>query len=313
MTSTSTFAWALTLSVCCSCAFQSEPLPLPSSFYAMESAVDSSARQEAFLGLEVELNEAEDMFSLDAPPGVRVVQVVADSPAEHAGLAAGDILLTFAGRATDDPQRLAKLLEEVTEASTVEVEFQRGNQVFSAQVALIMHSTSAARYLYHVDRGLLRAAFRNNQEGLPQVVELDLMSPLLAAGVKVGDILLRFQGEDPGSAAEFVRRVRLNVQPGEPLSLVVQSENGDKREIETNAWSPDEVMTGIALWPVFSWEREIGADRGEFAIGTFIITDLFRYRRDGHESYYSILSLFTWETGELILEEVPMPAELNQQ
>jgi S1-C subfamily serine protease len=309
---TPTVTLAIALTACASCAFTSEPLPLPASFYAMETAVDNAARQEAFLGIEVELNEPEDMFSLDAPPGVRVISVVEESPAAVAGFVLGDILLSFDGRATDDPQRLTSLLAAVTEAHSVELSFQRGSQVLAVDVSLTMHSTSAARYLYHVDRGLLRGAFRNSASGLPEVVELDSISPLLAAGMAPGDIILSFQGEDPGSAAEFVRHVRLGVQPGDALVFELQNAAGGKRSIETNAWSPDHVVTDLTLWPLFSWQREIGADRGSFAIGTFIITDLFRYRRDGHEGYYSVLSLLTWETGELILEEAPVLPELNQ-
>jgi len=95
------------------------------------------------------------------------------------------------------------------------------------------------------------------------------------------------------------------------MAMLVLAANGKKRSIEVDAWSPGSVMTEAGIWPLFNWRREIGEDRGEFAIGTLLITDLFRYRRDGNESYYSILSLITWETGELILEETAMPPELN--
>jgi len=311
MNSTSTFFATMALAACTSCAFHSEPLPLPATFYAMETAVDDSTRQEAFLGLEVELNASDDMFSLDVPPGVRVIEVEPSSPAEVAGLAVGDILLKFDGRATDDPQRLTKLLEGITEAADVELEFQRGSKVMAVAAKLTMRSTSATRYLYHVDRGLLRGAFRDNAEGFPEVVALDVESPLHEAGLGEGDVILQFQGEDPGSAGEFLRRVRLGVRPGDAMAMLVLAANGKKRSIEVDAWSPGSVMTEAGIWPLFNWRREIGEDRGEFAIGTLLITDLFRYRRDGNESYYSILSLITWETGELILEETAMPPELN--
>jgi membrane-associated protease RseP (regulator of RpoE activity) len=312
MSFTPTILLAGVLAVCSSCAFHSEPLPLPATFYAMETAVDDSSREEAFLGLEVELNASEDMFSLDVPPGVRIIGVEESSPAAEAGFAVGDILLKFDGRATDDPQRLTRLLEGVTEAGSVELEFQRGSKVLAVNAELTMRSTSAARYLYHVDRGLLRAAFRDTPDGLPEIVELDEESPLREAGLKAGDVIVRFQGEDPGSAGEFLRRVRLSVQPGDPMPLIVRSANERQRAVKAEAWSPGSVMVEAGIWPLFNWTREIGEDRGQFAIGTLLITDLFRYRRDGHEGYYSILSLITWETGELILEEAPMPPELNQ-
>ena len=285
------------------CAFTHTPRPLPPSFYAMEATVDRSSRQVAYLGLAVELREAEDLFSLDTPPGVRVVAVEADSPAEAAGLVVGDILLEFERLPTDDPQRLAHLLEGIQVEGEVTLQIQRGQEVLEVDTKLVLRSTNEARYLYHVDRALLRAAFRDDAEGRPQVVELDPVSPLLAAGVKVGESILRFQGEDAGSSAEFVRRARLGLQPGSPIALVVRDAEGAERSLGFLAWDPETVLTEFSLWPLFEWRTEIGTQRGEFAIGTLFLTDLFRYRRDGNERYYSILTIFHWETGELILEE----------
>lgn len=286
-----------------SCTFTQAPLPLPPSFQTLESAVEEGASQRAYLGLETELNQPEDVFSLDIPPGVRVVQVEEDSPAAKAGLVVGDTLLSFDGMPTDDPARLQTLLAGVEQAKEVKLEVQRGSAVLEASVSLEMRSASSLRALYHIDRGLLRAAFRDDVRGLPEVVQLAPESPLGPAGVRVGDVIHSFQGTDPGSAEEFVRRARLSLEPGDPMVLEVVGPKGSRRVIETHAWDPGTAWTEFALWPIFAWTRELGQDRGEFRIGTLLITDLFRYSRDGEEREYSILSLLHWETGELVLEE----------
>ncbi|MDA0666497.1 MAG: PDZ domain-containing protein [Planctomycetota bacterium] len=289
--------------VAASCSFNREPLPLPPSFQALASATEEGPAGSAFLGLTTELNQAEDVFSLEMPPGVRVTAVEEGSPAEIAGVVVGDILLQFAGRATDDPQRLQALLEQITIQQSVVLRLQRGSEVVETDAALIMQDTSRVRHLYHVDRGFLRAAFRDNQEGQPQVVELAGESPLAKGGVRPGDVILSFQGQDPGSSAEFLRRAQLSLQPGDEILLTVVGPRGSRRELALDAFDPGTALTQFGLWPLFLWEREIGNDRGEFRIGRLIITDIFRYSRDGDEREYSVLSLLEWETGELVLED----------
>ncbi len=294
------------------CSFTRSPLPLPPSFQTMESVVEAAPQQTAYFGLHAELNQPEDAFSLDMPPGIRVTGVDEGSPAAEAGLQIGDILLEFNHQATDDPQRLATLLEQIHSPQKVELRIQRGSEVLATEADLVVHSTQRMRSIYHVDRGLLRAAFRDDELGRPQVVELAPASPLAESGVREGDVIVQFQGADPGSSAELVRRARLGLRPGDSIDLVVEGRQGGRRAIQTHAWDPGTALTEVGLWPLFSWSREIGRDRGEFRLGLLVITDLFRYRRDGEERDYSILSLLHWQTGELVLEDGLKPTTSQQ-
>ena len=276
---------------------------MPPSFQALASATEESPAHSAFLGLSTELNQSEDVFSLEMPPGVRITEVESGSPADAAGVVVGDILLHFNGKATDDPQRLQTLLEQISTEQSVVLRLQRGSEVVETDAALTLLDTRRVRHVYHVDRGFLRAAFRDNEEGQPQVVELVGESPLAKAGVRPGDVVLSFQGQDPGSSAEFIRRAQLGLRPGDAIALTVVGPRGSWRDLEIAAFDPGTAITQFGIWPLFMWEREIGNDRGEFRIGRFIITDLFRYSRDGEEREYSILSLIEWESGELVLED----------
>lgn len=276
---------------------------MPPSFQALASATEEGPAQSAFLGLSAELHQSEDVFSLEMPPGVRITEVESGSPADAAGVVVGDILLLFNGKAIDDPQRLQTLLEQISTEQSVVLRLQRGSEVVETDAAITLLDTRRVRHVYHVDRGFLRAAFRDNAEGQPQVVELVGESPLAKGGVRPGDVVLSFQGQDPGSSAEFIRRAQLGLRPGDAIALTVVGPRGSQRDLEIAAFDPGTAITQFGIWPLFLWEREIGNDRGEFRIGRFIITDLFRYSRDGEEREYSILSLIEWESGELVLED----------
>lgn len=291
------------------CSFTTEALPLPPSFYGLETRVDDSQREEAWLGMEVDLNQTADVFSLDVQPGVRVTAVEEDGPAADGGIAVGDILLRYDGQAVDDPQRLDSLLAAEPEARDVALEFQRGSEVLATTAGLEMRSTSRARRLYWVERGLLRAAFTDDERGRPVVHRLEEGSPLDWAGVVVGETVLELDGVDAGSSAELVRRVRLGLQPGQDFVLLVRGLDGRNREVEARTWSPRRVWTEFGLWPLFKWSRVPGEDRGEFWVGDLILIDLFHYTRDGGERRWSVLSLLQWQSGELVLEEQPTAVE----
>jgi len=286
------------------CTLQTEPLPLPPSFHALETAVDESERSTGFLGLEVTLNESEDLMSLELQPGVRVVAVEAGGPAEAAGVRVGDVLLSFDGTAVDDPQRLVRLLEAMTEAGTVVLRLQRGTKVLEADADITVRVARGARLLYHIDRALLRVAVRDGAGGVPEVVEVAPGSPLLDADVQPGERIVGFQGRDPGSAATFLQRVRANLEPGAPFTLEVESADGRRRTVEAEAWHPGRRLTALGLWPLFRWERGLVEDTRRFWVLDLILVYGFSRRSEVGETHTSVLGLLEWDSGTPQLEEI---------
>jgi S1-C subfamily serine protease len=289
--------------LCASCSFTVQPADLPPSFYGIDVAETTSNDGTAFLGVQLELLQSEDIFSLDVQPGVLIKRVDDKSPAAQAGVVVGDILLSYDGHQTDDPQRVYALLATERKARSVELEIQRGSQVLVTKTQLVMKSESEMRSKYFIERGLLRVAFTNSDSGLPQIAELDEQSPLLAGGAEVGDVILKYQSSHPGSASELVRRIRLGLAPGDAVSMTLQSPDGSSRIISCKAWSPETFVTEVGLWPLFYWQRYPGRDKGVFTCGNLVLLDLFSYKRDGSERHYSVFGIFDWKTGELILEE----------
>lgn len=296
----------IVLLVGASCTLVTSPEPLPKGFYGLESATAPTPEQTAWLGVEVAFNEADSLESLDLQPGVRVTAVEGGSPAAEVGLRVGDVLLSFEGTPTDDPERLDALLRGVKEARIVALEVQRGDEVFAAEPQLALRSSDQLRSLYFVERALWRVALVEGGEyPYPRIHLLAEDSPLRDAGAREGDWIMSFQGRDPGSPAELVRRVRRELQPGEEFELTVRREaNGRVRELDGRAWMPRTVLNEVGLWPVFSWDIDRAENREVFEVGDLIILSLFKMRRVGNVKRWSILSLLTWETGTAMLQTV---------
>jgi len=285
-----------------SCSYTVQPADLPPSFYGIDVAETIDSAETAFLGVETLLLQSDDAFSLDVQPGVLIKAVGDGSPAGIAGLRIGDILLSYDSHPTDDPQRLTSLLASERHSRSVQLEIQRGTEVLVADVELAMKITSRLRSKYFIERGLLRVAFSNTEDGMPQIVKLDNLSPLLGAGVVVGDVVQSFQGHDPGSSFELVRRIR-SLAPGENVTMIVLKSDGTQQKVTCKAWQPERFLTEVGLWPLFYYKRYPGQDKGVFTCGNLVLVDLFSYERDRNEKKYSILGFFGWHTGELILEE----------
>lgn len=296
------------------CTVTREPLPLPAEFFITAAPDDAGAdRSHAWIGVEVGLNESEDLMALEVRPGVRVVAVEPEGPGDLAGLQLGDILLTLDGAPVNDPGRLDALLANVETPRRVTLEMERGSRVFATQVEPEIRSAQAGRTLYWIERALLRVAVRNSppssadpQGRWPQIAGFGPRSPLEAAGARVGDRVVSFQGADPGSAEAFAHRIGAEVQPGEMLRLELLGPDGERRALEAQAWSPGTALTKLGFWPFFLWQQEADADRGLVWFGDLVLVHVYRVERMGAERKYSILGLITWSTGEALLQDDPV-------
>lgn len=284
----------------------SAPEPLPSGFFGLESATSPEPEQQGWIGAEFAINESDSLESLDLQPGLRVTALDSAGPFAQQGVRVGDVMLSFAGVPTDDLERVQQLLRNITQAQSVEVELQRGDEVFLAEVPVAVRRATGLRSLYFVERALWRVAFaEGDQVPYPRIHQLAPDSPLVKAGAEEGDWVLQFQGRDPGSAAELVRRVRRELQPGDEFSVRVRrSDGGQELTLNGRAWMPDRVLQQVGLWPLFYWDRDRGENREVFEVGDLVLFSVFKMRRIGTVKKWSILSLLTWETGVATLQPV---------
>jgi len=90
-----------------------------------------------FLGVEtMELNEQLSVYFGAKEGGVLVTKVVKDGPAEKAGLAAGDVIVSVAGREIDDGDRLRRTVRRYDPEEAVEVVVLRRGERKTVSVTL---------------------------------------------------------------------------------------------------------------------------------------------------------------------------------
>lgn len=108
-------------------------IPIINELIEKEKVSDSEASYMGIYGLDVS-DEVSEYYSL--PQGVYISQVESGSPAEEAGIQAGDILTAFDGKTITSMEGLQSLMEYYAAGTTVEVTVQRANNGVYEEVTL---------------------------------------------------------------------------------------------------------------------------------------------------------------------------------
>jgi len=181
-------------------------VPAPRSFFGVSGFTDT---------------EGGVTFESVEPPG---------SPADKAGLVGGDVITSFDGQTVDDEDRMTELLRETPTGKSVEVVYIRDGQSKTTKL------TTISRH----DGDKLGSAFRNRPEGqgffgydngrrveIPgtnifgvQLGEIRQSRPADLAGVKVGDIVIEFDGVPIRTADELESRIQ-RALPYSTVTVVV--------------------------------------------------------------------------------------------
>ncbi len=93
---------------------------------------------QAYLGVRVQevSSDLGDYFGVDEGEGVLVLEVFDDSPAEDAGLKAGDVILEIDGRDIEDPGDLVSYIGKQEPGDEVEVTYKRKRRTHTLEVEL---------------------------------------------------------------------------------------------------------------------------------------------------------------------------------
>jgi membrane-associated protease RseP (regulator of RpoE activity) len=279
----------------------------------------AAPRQGVSIGLEVEGNEGDSLERLERLPGARVRAVEPTGPAAAAGLRPGDIILSVDGIATDDPDALAAAIERAADGKEVRLQARRGTVAFEAvAVARASPEGIPPHELYRVDPVRIRAGFRTevvDAGGSPRtaaaVSKVFPGSPLTAAGIREGDLVLALDGVPLASGHDLVRRIVEDHKPGDAVRLEVLRD----REVlarKVRLWEPERRLTKLAALPLFRYAHDARASRTEFSLLDFWIFSLFSVKKEVGEKEYRFLSLLRFGSGrgELIEEGRGAPGEV---
>jgi S1-C subfamily serine protease len=267
------------------------PEPLPEALSWREVASTG-----AFLGLNTEENSTGSLDGLLFKPGVRVVRVVENSPAEAAGMSPGDVVLALDGETLNDPGTLEALVQRHAAGASIELTVQRGDTAFGVPITLAAVSAAAgqpARTLYRLDPARSRAGWSTGQGGVVLVAAAD-DSPVRRAGMAVGDVVLALDGEPMRSARELIRALTAR-EPGERVSLTLAGEDGRRRELDLKLLEPERRLTEFKIPFLFRYERSPDGSTTSVDVLDLWFFELIAYARDDGETRWTILEIFGFD------------------
>ncbi len=158
-----------------------------------------------------------DAFGLDRPRGALVGQVVADGPAEKAGIKAGDVILSVDGKAVERSTQLPGIISTIKPGSDTKLEVWRDKSTKTLAVRVEPRDEEPVKVSNRrgepaepakADRlGLsvrpLGADERKNAETEGYLLVEDVTGPAEKAGVRPGDVILGVNGKAVKSLAEL--------------------------------------------------------------------------------------------------------------
>ena len=203
----------------------------------------SSAR--GWLGVSVQdlTSELKEAMDLTATSGALVSDVVPDGPADRAGIRARDVILSVDGHSVEDGNRLVNLLENRDSGQRIDLVVQRGDDKMAVPVVLgdsrlpaqprigspvpprmggnpmrdsFARGGGGSRIgvrVHDIDE-FLAPYFRVEPGRGVVVLDVEDDSPAAEAGVRPGDVIRRFNGQETGSAGELQEIVR-ELNPGD--------------------------------------------------------------------------------------------------
>ncbi|MBN2433353.1 MAG: PDZ domain-containing protein [Acidobacteria bacterium] len=196
-----------------------------------------AADQKAYLGLSVMIIEDDDP---DTPEGVIIDDVYEDTGAQKAGLKAGDHLVAIDGVTVKDLKDLHNTLKAYLPGDTVQVVVIREGREMSFAVDLGEHKAGSRLVkpfdgnkwviLINEDRAYLGihtlplseqlAEYFNVESGV-MITEVLADSPAQAAGLRAGDIILRWSDEAIVSTRDLLKRLG-KAKEGDDIEFLIQ-------------------------------------------------------------------------------------------
>ena len=284
------------------------PPPSDSLFSPVETIHEPSP-ERPFVGLVLEEELLGSLDQLEFGAGLRVIEVAPGSPAERAGIQAGDLLAGAGGVAVNGIDQWQALLDRLAPGDTLELEVERAQGSSAVEVKVAERGGQPLLTpRWFVERFKLRAGFETvaNDSGLAaRVTELFPGSPLIPLGVEPGTGIRALDGQKVQGGQELARLVAARPY-GDTLSLEIEDARG-VRTVECDLWEPERTLTRLSVPILFGYRFDPAEDQVEFSLIDVWLLAVYDYRRDVHTRRHRFLRFFVFETGAGELAELPGP------
>jgi serine protease Do len=209
----------------------------------LEDIVDDGKVERGWLGVSIRpvTERLAESFGQESTDGVLVYEVVADAPAESAGIEVGDIIVSIDGRAVGSPNELMTAVAAIEPGERIEVALVRDGKQREIDVKLgerpgieqlartRLAPTPTDRLGLAVQTISPRFADRLGVDPGEGVVVWRVApdGPAAEAGLDRGDVILDVAGQPVDTAEAFARAVR-DVDPERGVRLRVQREGATR-------------------------------------------------------------------------------------
>ena len=209
---------------------------------------ESGTVQRGFLGVGIQsvTDEIAKSLGREDSSGALVTQVYENTPAERAGIEAGDIILSFGGEPVGKMQDLPKIVALTKKDRKVTVEVWRNDAIMSLNVVVGSHEESElARsgregknpkkalglYLAGIDNDSLQQFDLDEDSTGVIIVEVDPNSQAEQRGLREGDIIKRVGKTDVFQPEDVIQAIDLSRQDNEEWVLLLVERNKKTRFI----------------------------------------------------------------------------------
>ncbi len=190
-------------------------IPIDVAMKVEKQLVDHGKVSRGRLGITIqEINqELADTFGLSKPAGALVNTVEDGSPAEKAGLEAGDVVLKFNGKEISRSAELPQLVTDVVPGTSAKLEvWHKGKskeitlnvgEMKTAEAKTDSNSSAAKGKLGLGVRPLTAEERKQAEVSGGLLVEDTQNGPAMRAGIRPGDVILSVNGEKTNSVEEL--------------------------------------------------------------------------------------------------------------
>ena len=197
---------------------------------------DNGVVQRGFLGVHIQAvsEEIAESLGLKKPAGALVTRVAADSPAEKAGIQAGDVILTYDGKKVSKMRDLPKLVALTENKTKVDIVIWRNDRRKTLRVAIGSSEQEIAAGLPEDDAessGLGLSARALNDETRKQygidtdagvvIVTVDPNGAAAGRGLRVGDLIKRIGNRQINTPKEMKAAVKSARKAGKKSVLLL--------------------------------------------------------------------------------------------
>jgi serine protease Do len=208
--------------------------------------------ERGWLGVQIQqvTPDLAEALELDHPKGALVSQVMADSPAQAAGLRQGDVIIGFDGKDVEEMRDLPRLVAAVPAGKTVEVELWRdkdsttvdvaiGKQEANDEVAAAQPEGAAPSGAAGTDLPALGATLatvspelKSRFELSPEaagvvIVGLDADGPAAEQGLREGDLIEKVSQQEVKTPADVARLAEAAQNSKQSALLLLVNRQGD--------------------------------------------------------------------------------------